>query len=230
MRDHAKPSPLASSSCRAQVKFVGEWSSRRMPHGSISAHDRQNSGELHVLRDEEDDCEDVAVKVYCVRWFVLAILSFHTGLLNLFWVTFSPISGIASCYYGVSLVWINALIAAIPITYLTMCVPASLYMNKLGLRSTIIAGGCVTTAGAWLRFVGAGTNSYNIIHEGLHWILVIILSKQTAIYTGCFWLVSLSSLLTQRSNGMLHLSSLSLGSLLTRQPWQPPLVVQLPLL
>ena len=146
-----------------------------MPHGSISAHDRQNSGELHVLRDEEDGCEDVAVKVYCVRWFVLAILSFHTGLLNLFWVTFSPISGIASCYYGVSLVWINALIAAIPIAYLTMCVPTSLYMNKLGLRSTIIAGGCVTTAGAWLRFVGAGTNSYNIIHEGLHWILVLLL-------------------------------------------------------
>ena len=97
------------------------------------------------------------VRVYRRRWLALAVFCLHLGVDNIFWIAFSPISIIASCYYGVGIFWINSLSWVFFVTLLIFFVPTMWFLKRFGLRVAAVIGGCALTAGGWLRFAGTGT-------------------------------------------------------------------------
>ena len=75
---------------------------------------------------------------------------------NMIWITFSPITNVAQCYYNVSLFWVNSLSWVYFLTYIILSFPALWYLEKFGLKWTAVFGGTLNAAGAWLRFAGSG--------------------------------------------------------------------------
>ena len=118
-----------------------------------SWNDSSTSSELEYGQIQPKDSKLTA---YPHRWFALAIFISHEITSNMMWITFSPISTIATCYYGVSLFWINSLSWIFMLTYVVLLYPATWVLERHGLRVTAIVGGCLNTAGAWLRFAGSG--------------------------------------------------------------------------
>lgn len=110
---------------------------------------------VKITSDSEIGSSFVA-KTYPVRWFVLIVFSLNYAATDVVWITIGPISEIAACYYGVSLWWINVLSTSYFVTYALLFIPAARFLDALGVRTAIIASACVTTAGTWLRFAGAG--------------------------------------------------------------------------
>ena len=96
------------------------------------------------------------VRVYRRRWLALAVFCLHLGVDNLYWIAFSPISVIASCYYGVGIFWINSLSWVYFVTLVIFFIPTMWFLKRFGLRVTAVIGGCALTAGGWLRFAGTG--------------------------------------------------------------------------
>lgn len=108
------------------------------------------------------------LKRYKRRWFVLGVFMSHMISNNMVWISFSPISTIAQCYYGVSLFWINALSWVYMLTYALFSLPAVWFLEKGGLKWTGLIGATLNAAGSWLRF--AGTRMY--VHVCMHWNIV----------------------------------------------------------
>ena len=94
------------------------------------------------------------LRTYKRRWFVLGVFMSHMISNNVVWITFSPISTLAQCYYGVSLFWINALSWVYMLTYVLFSIPAVWFLEKGGLKLTALIAGTLNTAGSWLRFAG----------------------------------------------------------------------------
>lgn len=95
-------------------------------------------------------------KAYPVRWFVLVVLALQMALGNLSLTTVNPIADITACYYGVSLWWINALSGVFALSYVVLFFAGTWFLATFGLRTTLVVGSCISSAGAWIRFAGAG--------------------------------------------------------------------------
>ena len=94
------------------------------------------------------------VRVYPVRWFVLATFFSHMAMTNIIWASFSPIADLTKCYYGVGLLWVNSLSWIYMSSYVPGFLLASWFLNRYGLKATAVVGACANAAGAWLRFAG----------------------------------------------------------------------------
>ena len=108
-----------------------------------------------LLNDKE------TIVVYKTRWLALGVFMLHMISNNAIWITFSPIASIAQCYYEVSLFWINALSWVYMLAFALFIIPAMWFLERFGLKWTAVVGGSMNAAGAWLRFVGAGTRLHN---------------------------------------------------------------------
>ena len=125
-------------------------------HGDGVRASWNDSSTSSELENGQIQPKDPKITAYPHRWFALAIFISHEITSNMMWITFSPISTIATCYYGVSLFWINSLSWIFMLTYVVLLYPATWVLERHGLRVTAIVGGCLNTAGAWMRFAGSG--------------------------------------------------------------------------
>lgn len=64
-------------------------------------------------------------KVYRTRWFMLIIYMLMVAVNQLLWITFAPITGDATRYYGVSDLKIGILSMSFMIVYVVVSIPAS---------------------------------------------------------------------------------------------------------
>ena len=76
---------------------------------------------------------------------------------NAIWITFSPFAIITECYYGISLVWVNAFSTACMVTFVVGVLPIAWFVGRYGVRVTVIFITCLNAAGAWLRLAAVGT-------------------------------------------------------------------------
>ena len=116
------------------------------------------------------------IKVYPQRWLALTVFGLHEMTNNMMWIMFSPITTIASCYYDVSLFWINSLSWIFMLTYILLLLPATWFLERFGLRATAIVGGCLNTIGGWVRFAGSSKYYYNYMYNDN--ILIITTHKR----------------------------------------------------
>ena len=127
--------------------------------------------------------EEDSIKIYPARWLALGVYTLHEIASNIMWITFSPITSIAMCYYDVTLFWINALSWINMLVYVVFLFPATWFLERFGLRVTAIVGGSLNAAGGWLRFAGSGkdkhlyeynnsVNNYLITGPDSYWILL----------------------------------------------------------
>jgi MFS family permease len=90
-------------------------------------------------------------KVYGARWFMLIIYMLLVAANQLLWITFAPITGDATRYYGVSDLWIGILSMSFMIVYVVVSIPASWIIDKYGIRIGVGIGAVFTGIFGLLR-------------------------------------------------------------------------------
>ena len=64
-------------------------------------------------------------KVYGYRWVVLAVFMFVNLAIQMLWITYAPITGPATLFYGVSDLKIGLLAMTFMIVYIPLSIPVS---------------------------------------------------------------------------------------------------------
>ena len=100
-------------------------------------------------------------KVYGRRWIMLILYMLLVAANQLLWITFAPITGDATTYYGVSDLRIGVLSMCFMIVYIAVSVPASWIIDKYGIRIGVGIGALFTGLFGFLR--GFAGTDYNIL-------------------------------------------------------------------
>jgi cyanate permease len=100
-------------------------------------------------------------KVYGSRWLILSVYMLLVTANQLLWITFAPITGDATKYYGVSDLQIGILSMCFMIVYIVVSIPASWIIDKFGLRTGVGIGAVFTGVFGLLR--GFAGTDYNIL-------------------------------------------------------------------
>jgi len=102
-------------------------------------------------------------KVYGIRWLMLAVYMVMVAVNQLLWITFAPITGDATKYYGVSDLRIGILSMCFMIVYIVFSIPASWIIDKYGIRIGVGIGAIFTGVFGLVR--GFAGDDYN-------WLLI----------------------------------------------------------
>jgi cyanate permease len=100
-------------------------------------------------------------KVYSIRWVMLTVYMLMVAVNQLLWITFAPITGNATNYYGVSDLKIGILSMCFMIVYIVVSIPASWIIDKYGIRTGVGIGAVFTGIFGLLR--GFAGNDYNLL-------------------------------------------------------------------
>jgi MFS family permease len=104
---------------------------------------------------------DSDFKVYRVRWVMLTVYMLMVSVNQLLWITFAPITGYATKFYGVSDLKIGILSMCFMIVYIVVSIPASWIIDKYGIRTGVGIGAVFTGIFGLLR--GFAGNDYNLL-------------------------------------------------------------------
>jgi cyanate permease len=100
-------------------------------------------------------------KVYRIRWTMLIVYMAIVAVNQLLWITFAPITGDATKYYGVSDLQIGILSMCFMIVYIAVSIPASWIIDKYGIRTGVGTGAVFTGFFGLLR--GFAGTDYNLL-------------------------------------------------------------------
>ncbi len=100
-------------------------------------------------------------KVYPIRWMMLIVYMFMVAVNQLLWITFAPITGDATKYYGVSDLRIGILSMCFMIVYIVVSIPASWIIDKYGIRKGVGIGAVFTGVFGLIR--GFAGPDYNLL-------------------------------------------------------------------
>lgn len=107
-------------------------------------------------------------KVYGIRWVMLAVYMFMVAVNQLLWITFAPITGDATRYYGVSDLSIGILSMCFMIVYIVVSIPASWIIDRFGIRIGVGIGAAFTGVFGLVRgFAGPDYNWLLIAQIGI---------------------------------------------------------------
>jgi cyanate permease len=100
-------------------------------------------------------------KLYRRRWIILSVYMLLVAANQLLWITFAPITGDATKYYGVSDLKIGILSMCFMIVYIIVSIPASWIIDKYGIRIGVGTGAVFTGVFGLLR--GFAGTDYNLL-------------------------------------------------------------------
>jgi cyanate permease len=100
-------------------------------------------------------------KVYGIRWMMLTVYMVMVAVNQLLWITFAPITGDATKYYGVSDLKIGILSMCFMIVYIVVSIPASWIIDRFGLRIGVGIGAVFTGVFGLIR--GFAGTDYNLL-------------------------------------------------------------------
>jgi MFS family permease len=107
-------------------------------------------------------------KVYRIRWVMLTVYMFMVAVNQLLWITFAPITGDATRYYGVSDLRIGVLSMCFMIVYIFVSIPASWIIDRFGIRIGVGIGAFFTGVFGLVRgFAGPDYNWLLIAQIGI---------------------------------------------------------------
>jgi MFS family permease len=93
------------------------------------------------------------IKVYGYRWVVLLAFMFVSLTMQIFWICYAPITGVAAGHYGVSDLEIGLLAMIFMYVYLPLAIPASWAIDTWGFKKAVSLGAILMGVFGLLRGV-----------------------------------------------------------------------------
>lgn len=104
-----------------------------------------------------DKSADQSFRLYLYRWVVLAVFMFINLTIQVLWIGYAPITGIAAQFYGVSDLQIGFLAMSFMIAFIPLSIPVSWAIDTYGFRLTVSIGAVLMGVFGILRGL-AGAN------------------------------------------------------------------------
>ena len=137
---------------------------------------QDNSVESAGISGGTTEGEVKPIRTYWWRWNILIVFTLTLAANNAVWITTAPVADVMRCYYGISNTWVNAMTATYMATYVLFFFPAAWFLDRYGLRRTMIVANLMNAFGTSLRVIGAGEPEMRItlcIHIDLPMMQVI---------------------------------------------------------
>ena len=100
------------------------------------------------INDDGMDDESIKIRVYKMRWYILACICFAQIANSINWICYSPIADFTAQFYSASYDSVNYL----SLSYLIITIPASLFSfwiaDNFGIRLSI-------NVGVWFNLIGS---------------------------------------------------------------------------
>ncbi|MCB8987274.1 MAG: MFS transporter [Ardenticatenaceae bacterium] len=96
-------------------------------------------------------------QLYPYRWVVLAVFMFINLTIQMLWITYAPITGVAARFYGVSDLQIGFLAMSFMIAFIPLSIPVSWVIDTYGFRLAVSIGAVMMGVFGLLRGL-AGAN------------------------------------------------------------------------
>ena len=100
-------------------------------------------------------------KLYGYRWVVLGVFMFINLTIQMLWITFAPITGIAANYYGVTDLQIGFLAMTFMIAFIPLSIPVSWVIDTYGFRIAVGIGAALMGVFGLLR--GFAGQDYSLV-------------------------------------------------------------------
>lgn len=100
-------------------------------------------------------------KLYGYRWVVLAVFMFINLTIQMLWITYAPITGLAAQFYGVSDLQIGLLSMTFMIAFVPLSIPVSWVIDTYGFKIAVGIGAVLMAVFGLLRGL-AGAN-YSLV-------------------------------------------------------------------
>ncbi len=104
---------------------------------------------------------DKTYRVYPYRWVILAVFMLINLTIQMLWICFAPITGLASKFYGVSDLQIGFLAMLFMIIYVPLSIPISWAIDTFGYRKAVGAGALLLGIFGLLR--GISAENYTLV-------------------------------------------------------------------
>ncbi|XP_037800197.1 feline leukemia virus subgroup C receptor-related protein 2-like [Penaeus monodon] len=107
-----------------------------------------------------------ALRVYPVRWLILALFVVYSMSNAFQWIQYSIINNIIVRYYGVKSTMVDWTSMLYMVTYIPLIFPASWYLEKKGLRKAVLIGSCGTMIGSWVKVASVAPDRWWVTFLG----------------------------------------------------------------
>ena len=101
------------------------------------------------------------IKLYNYRWVILAVFMLVNLTMQMLWIAYAPITGLAAAYYGVSDLKIGMLSMVFMIAFIPLSIPVSWLIDTYGFRRTVSIGSLIMGVFAILR--GLAGDNYSLV-------------------------------------------------------------------
>ena len=101
------------------------------------------------------------IKIYGYRWVILAVFMFVNLTMQMLWIAYAPITGLAASYYDVSDLQIGMLSMVFMIAFIPLSIPVSWLIDTYGFRLTVSIGSLIMGVFAVAR--GMAGDNYSMV-------------------------------------------------------------------
>ena len=123
------------------------------------------------IAENNSDLE-VQYKVYSKRWLILLLFVMYSASNAFQWTQLVIISNVIEKYYDVSTFTVTWTSMIYMVTYIPLIFPACWFLQKKGLRLSVILGSLGTCIGSWIKVLGTGQET---------WCFPLVFSGQTVV-------------------------------------------------
>uniref|UniRef100_A0A1B6E568 Choline/ethanolamine transporter FLVCR1 n=1 Tax=Clastoptera arizonana TaxID=38151 RepID=A0A1B6E568_9HEMI len=99
-----------------------------------------------MVQDSKTEC-----KLYKRRWLMLALFVFYSMSNAFQWIEYSIIANVVQKYYNVPSTYIDWTSMIYMVVYIPLIFPASWFLDKVGLKITLITGAFINCLAAWIK-------------------------------------------------------------------------------
>lgn len=100
-------------------------------------------------------------KLYKYRWVVLAVFMFINLTMQMLWISYAPITGVAAQYYSVTDLKIGLLSMVFMIAFIPLSIPASWMIDKYGFKKAVGLGAVMMGVFSLAR--GFAGNNFSLV-------------------------------------------------------------------
>lgn len=102
-------------------------------------------------------------KLYGYRWVVLGVFMFLNLTMQMLWITYAPITGLAAEFYGVTDLQIGLLSMIFMIAFIPFSIPASWVIDTYGFRKAVGIGALLMGVFGITRGIAGGSYTFVVL-------------------------------------------------------------------
>jgi len=106
------------------------------------------------------------LRTYSRRWLILFLFVFYSSSNAFQWTQLVIISSILERYYSVSTLTVSWTSMIYMVTYIPLIFPASWFLQKKGLRLSVLLGSFGTCVGSWIKVLATSPSQWWLLFSG----------------------------------------------------------------